>query len=1568
MDSNMHKISRIRRRVWQVTLFTFLAAASVLLPGLGSSEVPRLETVILGSNILLADSASSLRVSCRDHLANEELKNAQVNIRLKDQKGKEYALFAGRTGNDGIASADFTTPSVPAGNYTMLVRVDAIGETDQLESPVIVQQPVSILITTDKPIYQPGQMIHIRALSLWTGNKRPAANTDTTLEIEDAKGNKVFKKIGKTSPFGIVSADFQLADEISMGQYKIRTTVGNTDEEKTVTVDRYVLPKFKIAVKTDHEYYTPGQAMSGNINTDYIFGKPVVGGTVEVKLSTYDVTFSEFATVSGKTDGEGHFHFDQTLPAHFVGQPLDQGAGMVKIDVKVTDTADHEQTMSKTVPVAGSALLLNLIPERKTMLPGMDMGFYAIASTPDGQPVPGARLRLAGPDGRFAQQEWITDDSGLVEIRVPRGVFVGGPGSNQSVSVVGHDQAGNEGKATVNVLMDAMPDGILLRTATSLVRAGRPLYCEARLTTPDPTGTIYFDVIKDGRTVLTRTARADSRGVAGITFSPTEDLAGTLRIHAYRLSYAGQIVRDSRVVFVSPSTDLAVTITTDKQTYRPGENAKLVLQVGRRGASAIGLSIVDESVFALQEMHPGMERVYFLLEQELLHPRYEIHSITPERMFEPAKYTGGTQLAAKALFAQAEPVGVPGIMQNSYAKKIEPFLQEWKNRLQSKTEAYRSATEQFVARYSVKTGKTFAEQHRVPMTESDWRLCVQRGWISQADLKDQWGHVYRFAGIPRYVWNGSGQVADGYTGVTIQSAGIDGRFDTIDDIAAYVYTPGGYTAVYASIEVDRDFGIRTMFKDGGRAGGFGGGGGEFAGEERLGMVANAAKPAAEGMLLRETAGKTNFNGSVDEKKQGGAQEPRMRQYFPETLYWNPAIITDETGKATIEVPMADSITTWRATLSAVNRNGEMGSATAPIKVFQDFFVDIDLPVALTQNDEVSIPVAVYNYLPGKQTVALEIESSGGMEFLSDRTQSVTMGANDVRAVYFRFKVTGLGRHKLIVRAKGDRLSDAMTREIDVLPDGRRETIGFSDRLGGVVEKTVDFPNNAINDASNVIVKIYPGLMATVLEGMDKIFQMPGGCFEQTSSSTYPNVMVLDYMKQTKQITPEIQMKAEQYINLGYQRLLSFEVKGGGFEWFGNAPANKVLTAYGLLEFSDMAKVYNIDPALLARTQSWLESKQNGNGSWNPDQGGIAEGAINRQNDVFKTTAYIAWAMAESGSRSPSLMKALAWLNGNLKGVNDAYALALTANAQLAAGQKTNAIEMLLATMKRDREKIYFNSETETLVYSRGKSGDVETTALALLALMKAGGHTDVINKGIGFLISSKDPSGTWYSTQATVFALKALITAMKTAGKEMNGEGRVLVNNKVVGTFVITPEDYDVVRQFDAKQYVEGGANEVRIEYAGKGTPMYQITGIYYAPWSAKATDQKKEMDIDVNFDKHELAKDDIVTSNVRVIYNGPGVAANMVIVDLGTPPGFDVIAGDLAELVSSKKIQKFSLTGRQAILYFDKLEKGKSVTFSYRMKAKYPLRARTPASKVYEYYNPENVTYSPPQSLVVSK
>ena len=113
----------------------------------------------------------------------------------------------------------------------------------------------------------------------------------------------------------------------------------------------------------------------------------------------------------------------------------------------------------------------------------------------------------------------------------------------------------------------------------------------------------------------------------------------------------------------------------------------------------------------------------------------------------------------------------------------------------------------------------------------------------------------------------------------------------------------------------------------------------------------------------------------------GQQPPRLRQFFPETLYWMPELETDDQGRVQVDVPIADSITTWRVSVLASDRDGNLGSAEMGLRVFQDFFVEPDLPRFLTVGDEVDVPITIFNYLDQPQTVTLDVAPA---ELVRDR--------------------------------------------------------------------------------------------------------------------------------------------------------------------------------------------------------------------------------------------------------------------------------------------------------------------------------------------------------------------------------------------------------------------------------------------------------------------------------------------------------------------------------------------------------------------------------------------------------
>jgi hypothetical protein len=228
---------------------------------------------------------------------------------------------------------------------------------------------------------------------------------------------------------------------------------------------------------------------------------------------------------------------------------------------------------------------------------------------------------------------------------------------------------------------------------------------------------------------------------------------------------------------------------------------------------------------------------------------------------------------------------------------------------------------------------------------------------------------------------------------------------------------------------------------------------------------------------------------------GSAGQPvRVREYFPETLRWEPSIITDAKGYAALRVTFADSITTWRLSASASSQAGALGGVSAPLRVFQDFFVDIDLPVSLTQNDEVAFPVAVYNYLKEPQTVKLVLKKAPWFQLTDPAgfTRSLDLKPNEVTAVKFRIKANRIGSQPLMVEAFGSKLSDAIKRSIEVVPDGKRIEQVVTDRLKGKVSQTIDIPPHALPEASKLMVKLYPGVVSQILEGAEGMLRLPGG--------------------------------------------------------------------------------------------------------------------------------------------------------------------------------------------------------------------------------------------------------------------------------------------------------------------------------------------------------------------------------------------------------------------------------------------------------------------------------------------
>jgi hypothetical protein len=478
--------------------------------------------------------------------------------------------------------------------------------------------------------------------------------------------------------------------------------------------------------------------------------------------------------------------------------------------------------------------------------------------------------------------------------------------------------------------------------------------------------------------------------------------------------------------------------------------------------------------------------------------------------------------------------------------------------------------------------------------------------------------------------------------------------------------------------------------------------------------------------------------------------------------------------------------------------------------------------------------------------------------------------------------------------------------------------------------------------------------------------------EQTSSAAYPNILVADYVKKARVANPQILMKAEQFLNVGYQKLLTFERPGGGFDWWGNGEPLIWLSAYGLQEFNDMAKVYPIDRGVIDRTQAFLMRKMDKDGTWSNIGATHGETIASMGDPKLLLTSYVVWSMLESGYDKKQLQKSVQYIRDNLAAAgSSAYILALAANALAAYDAKDDSTLDALRKLNKLRQEVpdwkavRFPGKGMSLTYAHGDGVTVETTALAALAMIRAGEFTNDANQALTYLVKTKAGNGTWGSTQSTILALKALIAGMGATPVKGTTHFTISVNGKEAARGKVDPDNADVMQTFDLAKLARTGGNSVEIAVDGETNLMYQVVGRYYQPWQKAAVVEKPAIEVAVEYDRTKLSTSDTLHAKATLKYHGK-VPTYMVIVDLGIAPGFSVDPGDFAEMVAKKQVQKFSITARQVTLYLGDVKPGDVLTFDYALKARHALRARSAPTVAYEYYTPANRAESAPVELTV--
>ena len=1282
----------------------------------------------------------------------------------------QVSLFDGGTAIQAVTAAVVGTanimlpvPRLERSRYEVHVRVDDVPEVSRAFVEVV--DGLLLFVETDKPIYQPGQTVHVRLMTLDSALKPwPSA---AAIEVQDAKGIKVFRKEVETDEYGMVTVDMPLSVEPNVGVWKLTALAGDQKTQLDVRVERYVLPKYEVNILTARDWILASDPITGTVSSEYSFGKPVVG-EVEIVASRYVGEWEVFAHFSGPIDGETTFELP---PVRFVaGVPQSGGQGNVSLEVTVREkSTGYEQQTSKLLTVTSAAATLKVIPESRVLKPCLPMSYLIIAQTPDGTPVDtdvSVSIAYLNQALQVASTEevQVTTERGKAIVKVTAPAYAAAltlqARSGRSFTSLALQSGHSPTDSFIHVEQVTEGDIAVGDTLQFRVHATR----EAR--------NFYYEVLSRGAVVFT-----DVSSNPDISFTATELMAPSSRILVYQILPNNEIAADYLPFSVEADYAHDVQVGFSAEEVRPGDPVNIKVQT--EGESRVGLVAVDRSVFILAENRLNLQQVFNELERLYQQPQVELHDID----FSYEIYTRGAF-------------------------------------------------------------ETFTDAGTVVLTNKN---------------------------VPESAWH---------------------------------YRPSDEFAPAAEAEAKEEM-----------------------------MVAEEKAEAA-----------SSAQGSLADVK-------RVRQFFPETWIWQD-VQTDANGRAVLPVEAPDSITTWVLRGVGMSKEHGLGVGEGSLRVFQPFFLTVDLPVSAIRGEELPVKIALFNYRETAQKFFVEIEEGEWFDLLDEPVQTVTVDANDIGGVEFMIRPTGLGNNPIKITARSTETADAVIKNLLVEPEGIAVELVDNRLLNGGQshEFLPAVPFDAIEDSGRAYIALTGSLMTQSIEGLDKLLQMPFGCGEQNMILFAPNVYVTRYLKETDQLKPEIMAKAEHLMLVGYQRELTYMRHDGSFSAFGNSDAEGSLwlTAFVLKTFAESREIIYIDPEVLDRAAAWIGQHQREDGSFENVGFLHHQELLGGLQGRDALTAYVAVALLEAGPTFGAFfgaLPAIQYLEGRLDAIDDPYTMAIVTYALAIAdsARSEEAYNKLMTMAQEDANgALYWGGEQGY------RSAAIETTGYALLALMLNG---DLENAGQAakWLVGQRNALGGYDSTQDTVVSLQALaaFTAEVGANVDMtvvlqSGEWRKEVR--------ITPENADVMQIVQVPL-----GNTIVMTAAGRGTAVVQSVLRYNVP--ERETEIPDVFDITVDYGTEHVAVDDLITVSASITFTPPDqIEAGMVVLDIAVPTGFEPVRQTIAALVDEyEDLKRFEIAGRKVILYIDSMQAGQTLTFVFQARAKYPVRAKEVVSQVYSYYRPEH-------------
>jgi hypothetical protein len=480
------------------------------------------------------------------------------------------------------------------------------------------------------------------------------------------------------------------------------------------------------------------------------------------------------------------------------------------------------------------------------------------------------------------------------------------------------------------------------------------------------------------------------------------------------------------------------------------------------------------------------------------------------------------------------------------------------------------------------------------------------------------------------------------------------------------------------------------------------------------------------------------------------------------------------------------------------------------------------------------------------------------------------------------------------------------------------------------------------------------------------------------------LLILDYLRVRNLTNAQVESRTRQLLDQGYQRLLTFECwKRGspgqkeGYEWFGAmAPPHEGLTAYGLLQFRDMSRVYDVDKAMLERTRRFLLSCRDGQGGFK--RGRHYHGWGDASEEV--ANAYILWALTE-GKETEDLSRELNALNDKAKNSTDSYFIALVANSLLNQDRAEDAAALLQKLNAAQKPEGYVDGATRSITYSYGRDIQIETTALAVLGWLKVHRQRPTeyrpnLQSAIKWLGQQRGPWGGFGSTQATVLTLKALVAFSEAQRAVEEGDVVLYLGDREVARKHFTGgiQEALVLDVPEPEKLLKPGKNQLRVELTGKNQFPYTVSWSYHTLKPPSA--ENSPVRLTTHLDKEHAGEGDTVRLTA-VLENRSPEPEGMAVAILGLPAGL-TLPEDMKQLKDltlprdgGKEpgvISAWEVRGRELVLYWRGLGPKQKIEVRLDLIGRVPGHYSGPASRAYLYYNADYKCWVEPLKVVVDR